>query len=227
MKIRAIFFDLFHTLVDVGSVPLSVGRYTADILGLDREQWNAACFGPAHDICHPSRHLEVIRSLAHSLDPLIPEALIVEAAAQRQARFDHALRNVEASVLESLSILHAEGYRLGLISNASSGEVAAWGESPLAARFEHALFSCDCGSCKPHADIYMQALSRFGLEAGEVLFVGDGGSDEHRGARALGLGTVLMSGYLSDERRQQRRPLVDHEVGAITELPGLLARLSG
>lgn len=226
MKIRAIFFDLFHTLVDVGAVPERVGRFTADILGLDREQWNQACFGEAHEICRPTRHVDVIRALAHSLNPELSESLILQATSERQARFDHALHYVDGAVLAALDELRAAGCRLGLISNASSGEVAAWADSPLAAQFEHALFSCECGSCKPQPAIYEQALAHFGLSASEVLFVGDGGSDELRGARMQGLETVLMSGHLSLERAEQRRPQARHEVRAIAELPTLLSTLS-
>ena len=39
---KVILFDLFHTLVDVGTALESCGRYTADILGVSREAWNRA-----------------------------------------------------------------------------------------------------------------------------------------------------------------------------------------
>ena len=83
--IRAVCFDLFHTLIDVGRSPGTPGRYTADILGLDREDWNNACFSEAHDICRPTDYREVVRQLAHSLDPSIPLSLVHEAAEERKA----------------------------------------------------------------------------------------------------------------------------------------------
>jgi len=36
-----IFFDLFTTLISVSKAAGGRGRYTADILGLDRDTWNA------------------------------------------------------------------------------------------------------------------------------------------------------------------------------------------
>jgi len=45
LVVTTVFFDLFNTLLSVGKVSEAVGRYTADILCLDRDDWNAACSG--------------------------------------------------------------------------------------------------------------------------------------------------------------------------------------
>ena len=70
------------------------------------------------------------------------------------------------------------------------------------------------GVAKPGPGIYEHALSRVGVAAREALFVGDGGSDEHRGARRVGLRTALVTRYLAEawpERVAERRPHADHE----------------
>jgi len=222
---KVIFFDLFHTLIDVTTAPGATGRYTADILGVGRDEWNAACFGAAHNITGPTRQREVIRALAHSLDPTIPIEKIDEAAEERQRRFDHALLHVEVEVLELLQLLRAAGLRLGLISNASTDEVAAWPRSPLSDLFDEAIFSCHSGCCKPQPQIYRHALQRMGVDVTEALFVGDGGSDEHRGAAEVGLDNVLLTRYLGhyDEARlARRRAWVKWEIAHLRELPRLL-----
>ncbi|MEJ2509676.1 MAG: HAD family hydrolase [Gammaproteobacteria bacterium] len=219
-------FDLFHTLVDVGAVPERVGRYTADILGVDREAWNRACFGPQHDICRPTDHLESLRQLAHSLDPSIPITRIEEAVEERQRRFDHSLLNIDLDTLTALRALRKRGLRLALVSNASSGEVSAWPRSPLAPLFDVAVFSCDCGARKPEAPIYRRALQALSLAGSDCLFVGDGGSDEHRGARAVGLHPVLITrhiaGHFSAERLAARSAHVDWIVDTVADLETLL-----
>jgi len=225
MIYKAIFFDLFHTLVDVAAAPGAQGRYTADILGLERRAWSDACFGPLHEICRPTEHSEVVQTLAHSLDAGIDEARIRAATQERQRRFDHALEQVDAEVLEVLDAVRGQGVRLGLISNASTGEVAAWARSPLAARFELALFSWECGLRKPDPAIYRLALSRFRLSPGQALFVGDGGSDEHRGAREVGLDNVLITrhlGGLDPKALAARRATARWEIGRLAELLPLL-----
>lgn len=226
---KVIFFDLFHTLINVSAAPGTSGRYTADILGVGREEWNHACFGAVHDITRLTQQREVIRALAHSLDPSISIERIDEAAAERQRRFDYALRNVEAELLVLLGEWRASGLRLGLISNASTDEVAAWPDSPLSPLFDAAIFSCHCGMCKPQPEIYRHALERMGVGVDEALFVGDGGSDEHRGAAAVGLDNVLLTRYIADygaERLARRRESVKWEIAHLRELPALLATLA-
>lgn len=229
MKKQAICFDLFHTLVDVGNVPLSVGRLSADILGIDPVTWNASCFSEHHDIRRPTRHRDVILALAHSIDPSIDEALIDTVVVERQARFDHALQYPEPGVLETLQGLRQAGYRLALISNASTAEVAAWESSPLAGVMDVAVFSCVCGHAKPESGIYHQASGGLGIAAADCVFVGDGGSDEHRGAAAVGMTPVMITrhieGRFRDEELAARRQRVEHVIGDLAELPGLLEQI--
>jgi putative hydrolase of the HAD superfamily len=179
-NIRALCFDLFSTLISVGQVPEHIGAFTADILGVDRKRWNEVCFGPLHEIRKPSEHLDNLRRMALSLDNTIPEQNIVEATAARQARFDHALEHgVESIVLNSLQDLKEAGFKLALISNASSPEVQAWPRSPLAELFDVTVFSCETGLCKPEIDIYHHTLNGLDEQAENCLFIGDGGSEEH------------------------------------------------
>ena len=224
---KVIFFDLFHTLINVTTAPGASGRYTADILGVGREAWNAACFGGAHNITEATQQREVIRALGHSLDPTIPIEKIDEAADERQRRFDHALLHVEQEVLALLQQLRDRGHRLCLISNASTDEVSAWERSPLSSLFDEAIFSCHCGMCKPQPAIYHHALQRMGVAVSEALFVGDGGSDEHKGATKVGLDNVLVTRYLGhyDEARLvERRSDTRWQIERLSELLPLLAR---
>ncbi|MBD3669672.1 MAG: HAD family hydrolase [Gammaproteobacteria bacterium] len=224
--IRGICLDLFHTLVDVGTVPDEVGRYTADILGIGREEWNEACFGPAHDICRPSDHYDSLKTLAHSIDPSIDESLIREAVVERQRRFDHALVEVDDETLDALRQLRKRGLKLALVSNASSGEVSAWQRSPMAELFDTATFSCDVGSRKPAPDIYHHALNALGLKARDCLFVGDGGSDEHLGASEVGLTPVLITRFIQQSQKlETQRGRVQWEIGKLSELGALLNSL--
>lgn len=215
-NIQGVCFDLFNTLVSVGQVPAHVGRYTADILGVDIQVWRDACFGEHHDIRGPTDATENLRRMAHSINPNIPEAAIQEAVKVRQRRFDYALHHVEPEVLNVLNDLRQGGMRLALISNASTAEVQTWSASPLAPLFDTAIFSCHCGSMKPDPGIYQEALGELALEPTSCLFVGDGGSNEHQGAHALGMKPVLLRRYLQPERRQQ----LERELAAI-----LIARI--
>ena len=201
--IQGICFDLFNTLVSVGRVPENVGPMTADILGVDAEVWRHACFGEQHEICGPTDALDNLRRLAHSIDPTISEATIQEAVRVRQRRFDHALLNIEEETLDTLAYLQRIGIRLALVSNASTSEVQAWPQSPLAPLFDSTVFSCHCGSKKPEPGIYRQALAELGLAPHSCLFIGDGGSNEHLGAHAVGMKPVLLTRHLQPGRGQE------------------------
>jgi len=226
LRYNAICFDLFHTLIDVGTVPSSVGAETAKVLEVDSLEWNKACFGPLHDICESTDHQNVVQKLAHSIDHTISMSKIQEATRSRQARFDYALSQVEDEIIDQLLNLRQNGIKTVLVSNASSGEVLAWKNSPLAACFDEVLFSCECGIAKPDPEIYQLALSRIGAQAEKTLFVGDGGSQEHEGARAAGLSPVLMKRFtfdsLSDEELRLRAMFADYEIHRLDDLHAIV-----
>ena len=212
---RAVCFDLFNTLVNVGTVPTHVGDTTAKLLGVDASEWNKACFSDEHEICRPTNHLDVIRTLAHQLDPEIPLERIEDATRQRQARFDYALTtHVSQDVVNTLRKLRNQGYLIALISNASTAEVQAWPESPLQSLFDVSVFSCDVGMKKPDPAIYHYTAEQLGVDTQHCVFVGDGGSNEHHGAHASGMTPLWLTCHLKKETIAHRHPALH---GKITE----------
>jgi len=220
--IKVICFDLFSTLVDVGSVPLSVGRMTADILGMQRDEWNQLCFSEHHEICQPTNASDVIRTLAHQYDPSISPDTIEQAVYERQCRFDYALkRHIEEDVLAGIIALKQRGYTLVLVSNASTAEVQAWNDSPLAEYFDHSVFSCAVGVKKPDRAMYSHAHKLADAEPKQCLFVGDGGSNELMGARQAGMKVLLMTRFLknkADERFHRFSEYLDGKVYSTAEV---------
>lgn len=224
-SIQGICFDLFNTLVSVGRIPEHVGPMTAEVLGVDAERWRDACFGEHHDICGPTDALDNLRRMAHSIDPTIPETTIQQAVRIRQRRFEYALSYVEDEALDVLAYLRRNGIRLGLVSNASTDEVQTWSQSPLAPLFDAAVFSCHCGSKKPEPGIYQQVLAELELAPHTCLFVGDGGSNEHHGAYAVGMKPVLLTRYLQPERLQELEKELAGLLTGVVDSPVELADL--
>lgn len=225
---RAVIFDLFHTLVNLRAG--APGTSTPEILGIDPDRWAHQVFhhAPHHALGTVADPCESIRIIAHAIDPTIPEDRIRAAAAGRPGRFREGLLNVSPAVLQALEELRGMSLELGLISNAGLDEVAAWSESPLASLFSAALFSCHEGVMKPDAEIYLRAARRLGVAPEACLYVGDGGSHEHEGARAVGMRTVLILGLLretSPEAAAQRARVTDHEVETFPELVALVKSL--
>lgn len=219
---RAVIFDLFHTLVEV-KAEAGLGRFTPDILGIDRRAWNEILWNDTHDrVLGIDRDpVSIVRRVAHRIDPAIPEHLIEEAAQSRLKRFALALEQADRATVDALADLRKRGLKIGLVSNADVTEVAAWPRSPLAPHFDSVVFSCHVGLKKPDAAIYERSLSELGVKAAEAVFVGDGGSDELKGAKSVGLTTVMMCGIIGKTDPQllvARSSYADHRIARVEEL---------
>ena len=226
MPVKGVIFDLFHTLTGFES-EWSELPWTSDVLGIDRARWDDLLTSRSRSrlVGDEQEPLTILRGLAHAADPSISEERIREALRIRIQRFRHSLMRVPEENIEALRRIRAAGLRLGLISNADVMEVAAWAESPLARLFDVTIFSCAVGCMKPEPAIYRKCLEALELSADECLFVGDGGSDELRGAREVGLSTVFVSGVVAElwpDRVPSRMAMCHHH---IERLPDILTVL--
>src|SRR6185503_795176 len=208
---KAVLFDLFHTLAAVPSPSLAGEIPISEILGVSGNEWHrlyydddilGRCVGRIHD------GVEAMRRVTHALDPTVDEARILAAVASRKRRFELGLVQIEKPILESLDRLRAAGVRTALVSDAGADDVESWESSPLRSRLDATVFSYQLGIRKPDARIYAHALNAVGVRADEALFVGDGGSDEHRGARAVGIAPILVTRHVKlywPEKVEERR----------------------
>jgi putative hydrolase of the HAD superfamily len=219
---RAVIFDLFHTLTSADVLRLP-GKGTSEILGVSREAWNEQLLRFSDDrlrgkITDP---FMIIARMARAIDRTISDETIREAVENRINRFRRALMNIEDSTRVTLRELRRVGKSLGLISNADVNEIAGWDDSPLKPYFDCVVFSCRVGYVKPERQIYERALKEFGVEARHILYVGDGGSDELRGAKDMGMNTVLTTHVIKQfwpERIVKARQYADFEINELTEI---------
>lgn len=213
---KAIIFDLFHTLTSLESVK-APGRSTTDILGISRKDWNNQLLFYSDDrlrgkIKDP---FEIIAINAYAINPNISEETIREAANNRINRFKFSLEHIEPTTIDVLERLRTSEKLLGLISNADVSEIAGWNNSPLKKYFNSVVFSCAVGYIKPEKEIYEICLSELGVLPREAIFVGDGGSTELRGAKELGMTTVLTTQVIKNiwpEKIDERRKYADYEI---------------
>ena len=225
---KFVLFDLFHTLANVPP-PTTVGDPPLpEILGVPTAEFQrhyydedtlGRCLGRIHD------DVEAMRLIARSIDPGVTEERILAAVASRRRRFEHALVRVEGPILAALDRLVSAGVRTALVSDAGADDVFSWPRSPLRERLHAAVFSYQVGVRKPDARIYRHALEALGARPEEALFVGDGGSDEHRGARAVGMQTVFVTRFLRQwwpDKVEERRPHADWEFEDVAEFVGAL-----
>jgi putative hydrolase of the HAD superfamily len=215
MKIRAIFFDLFETLISEFADGKRIAYRQYDYMGLlglshtdfklewRKHQDARMCgdFASYHD---------VIRAiLATRCLPVNEEAI----EALYQARLEEKeipFRQIHSEVLSLLQSLKKHPIKIGLISNCTEEEVGGWEDSELSEYFDDYIFSYQVGISKPNKEIYMLACNRLGVRPEECIFVGDGGSNELQGAGAIGLNVVhaiWFHSFIKSEFKQLESPI--------------------
>ncbi|TNH29939.1 HAD family hydrolase [Micromonospora orduensis] len=185
---RPVIFDLFHTLIHgadeerdrvVGEMAVMIGVDPAGLVAAYHSTWRDRLV--QWDV------EETIRILAGRLGGTPSNEQVTRAGEHRLALGRRVLDSVSSATLDVLDALRGDGHPLGLISNATSDTAQAWPHSPLAQRFDVAVFSCDVGLAKPDPAIYHLAAERLGVGPADCVFVGDGADGELAGAAAVGL----------------------------------------
>ena len=220
---KAVLFDLFHTLASVPPPALAGETPISEILGVPAKEWHrlyydddvlGRCLGHIHD------DVEVMRRVTHAINPTVDEERILAAVASRRRRFELGLVKIGRPILEALDRLRSVGIRTAVVSDAGPDDVQNWERSPLRDRFHATVFTFNLGIRKPDARIYKHALDAIDVRPGEALFVGDGGSDEHRGARAVGMKAILVTRLFTvyfPDKIAERRPHADWEFEDVPE----------
>ncbi|TCM99017.1 putative hydrolase of the HAD superfamily [Paenibacillus sp. BK033] len=215
MKIQAVFFDLFETLITefengVRKAPRSnhfVGQLGVDAK-LFEQEWKKRqerrMNGTFPDF--PS----VLRDILSTLGYEAAEEIIDNIHNDRVASKAIPFNRIEPAILEMLGQLRSAGVKVCLISNCTREEVASWESSELAPHFDEAIFSYAVHSAKPEPLIYQLACERIGVSPSDSVFVGDGGSSELDGASDYGLQAYHATWFLPEDR-----------AGKITEYPKL------
>jgi putative hydrolase of the HAD superfamily len=223
---RGILFDLYHTLTPRES-DWSNRPATYEMLGVDRRAWDRVLIESSRWrlVGEERDPYTILRRLADQVDASITDEKVREVLAHRTERFRDCFRNIPDANVAVLQKLRSTGVKLALLSNADVMDMEAYRGSRLEGCFDIEVFSCDVGCVKPEPEIYRLCLERLGLAAADCIFVGDGGSNELDGAKAVGLRTVFVSGGIEDlwpERIEPRRAIADHHVRWAHEVEAVL-----
>jgi putative hydrolase of the HAD superfamily len=238
--LRAVLFDwgdtLFHfaydeTLLEAG---WDAGLATLDgdaLPGPDetaarfREQYLPLLFvpGSVDEVEYPGMIRELLASFGVEVD---------DGALDRFLEAEHAAwepaRQLGAQTHALLDSLRDRGLATGLVSNAFDpgwllhGDLARMG---LAERLDAAVFSSETGKRKPHPAIFETVLERLGVAPEDALFVGDRRYEDVRGAKELGMTTVLALWFRADEDERGLDP--DYEAFTPMDVLNVVRRLTG
>ena len=185
MRVRAVIFDLWETLVDWPLEDSRAHRLSLiERLGLDED-----AFERKWRETFRTRETGPLAAAYAALG--IPEEHLETHVGHRHELTRRALRP-RPGTLETLDELERRGIKRGLISMCTEDVPAAWPETEFAPRFEAATFSASCGLVKPEPEIYLHTTEQLGVAPDDCLYVGDGANDELRGASDVGMTPVLI-----------------------------------
>jgi putative hydrolase of the HAD superfamily len=117
---------------------------------------------------------------------------------------------------ETVALLKRRGLRIGVVSNAEGRVEQDLEAAGYRGLLETVVDSHLVGVEKPDPEIFNIALKRMKVEAGSAVYVGDLPSVDIAGARAAGLGAVLLDRHDIYQESGARR------IRSIRELPPLL-----
>lgn len=201
--IAVVFFDLFFTLVIPKYNDL---RNENDMLGITKDEWERYAEDDELYLKRATSNSispeQIIEDILNKMKIDVSECTKKEILKLREDRLKNSLINVDPTILDVLSDIKNSGKKLCLISNADIIDVMYWDQSPLHDLFDDTIFSYEVGYLKPQKEIYKIALKKMKVNPENSIFIGDGGSDELKGAKELGIRTILTGHLLKREIKQ-------------------------
>ncbi len=229
MKYRAVIFDLYGTLVDDLRYPhgqeLGYLRWASDVaavLGVCADDfigaWSATV--PQQSVGEIGTSLEAYALICDDLNVDVSDERLERAVATGLEYVGHAL-TPRTDVMETLARLRNGGLKIGLISNCLADTSKLWPSTPFAPLFDTVVLSYEVGMMKPDPGIYQLACERLGVQPGDCLYIGDGGSGELTGASNVGMDAVLIRAP-DDTENGDREDWRGARIASVEEVLGLI-----
>lgn len=136
----------------------------------------------------------------------------------------------ESDTLSTLQKLHQDGYRLGLLSNASDDNDLQELVDKAAIRpyLDLVLTSARAGFRKPSRKVYQKALDMLQVRPERTAMIGDSLEADILGAQQAGLRAIWITRRADMQAEQKHEPPIqpDWTISTLSELPPLLASLA-
>jgi len=229
VKYDAVIFDLYGTLVDnfpskmfeqtVAEMAACVGAPLQDF----KRYWHVETW-PLRMVGHFPTTEANIEHICRALEVPVDGALLSKAAAIRLevSRLHLVPRN---DVIETLTVIKAAGYKLGLISDCSLEVPHLWPDLTFASLFDVSIFSCMAKMRKPDPRLFLLACERLAVAPERCLYIGDGGGRELTGAKQVGMEAILIRVPYEEVDELAREEALQWNGPRIVAVKGVLALL--
>ena len=202
MKMKAVIFDLFGTLVE--DFTFSIGKTNptlAEVLDVPQESF-AQIWRETSDLRVNGTFQTVEESILHVCEAIgarvTPQKL--EGAVQTRLQQIKGGLEPKPDAIATLTRLKQSGYRLGLLSNCSIEIPTLWAETEFGHLFDTTVFSSRECLKKPDPAIFRLACERLGVPPKACLYVADGENYELAAAASVGLHPLLIPNHLARRR---------------------------
>lgn len=228
MTISVITFDLDNTLWDVEPVIIKADEAQQNWL---KEHRPGAVEAFDHEALFAfkksvwKRHPQLMHHVSEMRIQMLYELQIAAGYGEEEARsgaqqaFAIFLRERHKVVLyeEALGVLEqlSKKFTLGALTNGNADIY----KTDAAEYFDFAFLAEDIGASKPHPDMFHAALQQTGVNAANIIHVGDDPEHDIRGAREVGMRTVWVNTQGKAWSGEQR---ADREVVNLRELPAAI-----
>ena len=212
MKHKAVIFDLYETLItEWGHKKYTKKDMSAD-LGVEREIFDMYWDEKEQEryvgeINFEDSILYVCKSCGKCIDNLMLSSVVDKRIKTKSACFEYVLPDI----FQLLRNLKAMGLKTAIVSNCSADEVKVLKESDIYKYFDEIILSFEIHMKKPDPCIYEEAARRLGVAFNECVFVGDGGSNELAGAKAVGMKAIQAKWY-TNQHPYKRENIADLSV---------------
>ena len=196
MKYKAVVFDLFETLItEWGHKKYTKNEMCAD-LGVERAVFDVYWNEKEQDRYTGQISFEdSLLYACHHCGKELDASTLAEVLDKRRKAKAVCFEFVLDEVYELLQYLRNSGIKTAIISNCSQEEMMGLPESKICQYFDEIILSYETHMKKPDACIYELAAVRLGVDLQECIFVGDGGSNELLGAKAVGMTAIQAKWY--------------------------------
>ena len=222
--IRAVLFDLDHTLFDrhetlIACVPYLRSRFSVDPGKSDAEIGRIWCYADDHFVYDGWEYVfaYLVENGVFTSPPAYPEyrSFVYEAYSRVAVRYDW--------VLPMLETLKRRGYLVGLITNGTHAlQYKKLAMTGLAYVFDEVVVSGDTDWEKPDREIFRFAAERLGVAPDECVYVGDNRKNDVDGAKGAGMYTVWLR---STNPNQSGKTKPDKTVDTLKNLPDVVKKI--
>lgn len=192
MKVKAIGFDYGGVIGGVVREKASFTQRMAQVIGVTPNEFRQVYFKINHLV-----NAGQLTSWAEFDELLLsklgkPEKS--EALARSRQEFESNWERMDERALDLIEQLKRNGYRVGLLSNATRNSGGKLRQMGLENKFDVFMISAEQGLQKPEPELFRRFAQELGVELNELVFIDDAESSLAT-AGQLGYTPILYRGY--------------------------------